>query len=88
MRSVAEIDRDIAQAQLLLRTLFAERRDAIRLKNDELIAEFDAGKDIAEISQERGLPYGSVQGVLYRAGRTQSGRIAISQRLESIGASA
>ena len=82
MRSLAAIDLDIAKAELSLRALHAERRESARSKNDELIAEFDAGKDIAAIAEERRLPYGTVQGVLYRAGRTQSGRMAIKQRLE------
>lgn len=86
MRPVADIDREIAVTEARLRALHSERRKAIREKHVELIAEFDAGKNIAEIAGARGLAYGSVQGVLFRAGRTQSGRTAIKDRLRSVGA--
>lgn len=80
-RSLAEIDREIASHEAALRRLHAERREITRDKNAELIAAFDAGKSIAEISEAKGIAYSKVQGILYRAGRTQAGRTAIALRI-------
>lgn len=86
MRTVAQVDAEIVEAEAALRRLHGERRGAVRAHNDSIVAEFDTGKDIAEISEDRSIPYSAVQGILYRAGRTQAGRIAIRQRLSSVDA--
>ena len=80
-RGLADIDRDIAATEATLRKLHGEKRAAIRAFNAAIVADFDGGKDIADISVARGLGYSVVQGILYRAGRTQGGRIAIAKRL-------
>ncbi|MCF8534086.1 MAG: hypothetical protein K9G48_13845 [Reyranella sp.] len=77
MRPVADIDADIASTKAALRKLHGERREAIRARATPIVADFDAGKDIAEIAKARELGYSTVQGILYRAGRTQGGRTAI-----------
>ena len=81
MRAVAEIDAEIASHEAALRRLHQERRQVARTAIDGLVAEFDAGKSIAEISEAKGISYAKVQGILYRAGRTQAGRTAVALRI-------
>lgn len=83
MRTVSAIDAAIAELEVQLKTLHAERRQVQRSWRDEIVADFDAGKEILDIVKARKLPYGSVQGVLWRAGRTEAGRMAIRQRLHA-----
>ena len=80
-RGLQDVNRDIAEAEAKLRALHAERRHIMQAHRDRVVAMFDAGMSIADISAELGLPYGSVQGTLWREGRTLSGRTAIKQRL-------
>ena len=87
-RGRSQIDVDIAATEAALRKLHAERRAVVRRDNAAIVADFDGGMDTAHISQARGLPYSSVQGILYRAGRTQAGRTAIKAKLQGEGASA
>ncbi len=88
MRPVSEIDADIATTEAKLRALHEERRQTMRARIDVIVADFDAGMDIAEISEARKLGYSVVQGILYRAGRTEGGRTAIKRQIASVGAEA
>lgn len=81
MRPVADIDADIAATEAKLRALHAERRGAFKARSSLIVAEFDGGKDIADISEARGMSYSTVQGILFRAGRTQTGRMVMRARL-------
>lgn len=74
MRTVAAVDLEIAATEKLLRELHAERRQSLRSFRDEIVADFDKGKTIAEIADGRALTYCKVQGILFRAGRTLAGR--------------
>lgn len=85
MTVLANIDAEIARTEAALRRLHAERREAVRSFNAEIVADFDAGKSTAELADERGLTYSAVQGVLYRAGRTKVGRMLTRARLEMVG---
>lgn len=82
-RTTAEIDADIASTEAALRRLHSERRAAIRARIAPIVADFDAGMGIAEISEARQLGYSAVQGILYRAGRTEGGRTAIKAAIRS-----
>ena len=84
MRPISSIDAEIADTEAKLRALQEEKRQVGRSRNAVLIADFDSGMDIAEISRARRLPYGAVQGVLFRSGRTEGGRTAIKQQLEGL----
>lgn len=80
-RGLADIERDIAEAEARVRSLHSERRQFIRSQTERLVSMFEAGKSFAEISAETGIPYGGVQGRLWRAGRTLGGRIATKAKL-------
>lgn len=84
MRSKDVIRREIASHEAALRRLHDELRKADRETREELIREFDEGMSIAELSEAHGLGYQQVQGILYRAGRTQAGRTAIALRLKAV----
>ena len=85
-RSLLEIDRDRAVHADALGKLNAERREAVRANIDAIVADFAAGKTMAEIADARGMSQSAVRGVLHRAGRTSQGRTAISIRIrEAVG---
>lgn len=85
-RSLLDIDRDRAVHADALGKLNAERRAAIRAHIEAIVADFAAGKIIAEIADARAMSQSAVRGVLHPAGRTSRGRTAISLRIrEAIG---
>lgn len=86
MRTLSQIDADIAATEVKLSALHAERRQSIRAQTDRLVSMFEAGKSFAEISAETGIPYSGVQGRLWRAGRTLGGRMAMRGKLRDVGA--
>lgn len=86
MIDVAALDREIAETEAKLRRLHEQKRAAQRSQTDRLVVMFNAGKSFGDISTELGIPYGSVQGRLWRAGLTLSGRIAIKKKLRDVGA--
>jgi len=81
MRTVDEIAREIASTEATLRRLHKEKRAAIKNRAVPIVAAFDAGANTADISEEYGLSYSTVQGILYRAGRTHTGRMLMRARL-------
>ena len=85
-RTVSAIDADIATTEARLRRLHAERHQIIKSRSLVIIADFDGGMSVAEISELRKLGYSTVQGILWRAGRTERGRAAMQRQLASIGA--
>jgi len=60
-----------------LRKRPVERRTAVRARTAAIVDDFHGGMDVADTSEARQVGQSVVQGILYRAGRTQGGRIAI-----------
>jgi len=84
-RTVSAIDADIAATEARLRALHDERRQKAKARCRVIVADFDGGMSVAQISEKRRLGYSIVQGILYRAGRTERGRAAVQQQLRNIG---
>lgn len=80
-RALSDIERDIAKVEARLADLHAERRKKLRIKNSDLIADFDRGMTTREIARARLMRYSTVQGILWRAGRTEKGRAAVRERI-------
>jgi len=76
MRSLREIQDDIAAAAVALAALEKERDAARTVRQRGIIADFDAGLARAAIAAKWGVDYGYVAGVLHRARRTEKTRRA------------
>ena len=83
-RPIAEIEEEIVRCERQLRMLRRERQRAAKAFREELVREFDAGATIADLADRHSIPYTAVQGVLYRAGRTQRGRDMVREQLVSL----
>lgn len=77
MRSLREIQADIAAAAGTLAALEKEREAARLACQRGIVADFDAGLPRAAIAARWGVDYGYVAGVLHRAGRTEKTRRAM-----------
>jgi hypothetical protein len=75
MRSLADIDRDVADAEARLRELRIEREQARQDRAAIICREFDAGADMGAIATCHRMTHSAVQGVLFRSGRTMRTRL-------------
>ena len=86
MRSLREIQNDIASLALTLAALEKERDEARAVRQLGIVADFDAGLARAAIAAKWGVDYGYVAGVLHKAGRTEKTRrakdLTCAQRLD------
>jgi hypothetical protein len=76
VRSLREIQREIAAVAGRLAALEKERDEARLARLRGIVADFDAGLSRAAISAKWGVDYGYVAGVLHKAGRTERTRRA------------
>jgi hypothetical protein len=76
MRSLRDIQNDIAAAAGTLAALEKERDEARAGRQLGIVADFDAGLARAAIAGKWGVDYGYVAGVLHKAGRTEKTRRA------------
>jgi hypothetical protein len=74
LRSLADIQADIAAAARRLSDLEAERRHTRETRTARVVADFDAGLARSDIAARWGLAYGRVSAILYQAGRTERTR--------------
>jgi hypothetical protein len=74
-RRLADIDRDVADAEAQLRELRAEREQARQERNAIICREFDAGSALGQIATRHRMTQSAVQGVLFRSGRTMKTRL-------------
>lgn len=81
MRAVAEIDAEIGRLEQQLRDLHCERRETVAAHRDRVVAAFDGGREFGDIAVAFGLTTAAVQGILWRAGRTKTGRRTTAARL-------
>jgi hypothetical protein len=82
-RSLAEIDAERAALSARLTELQIERDAARQAQIDGICRLFDAGMAVREIAREVKQTPAAVQGVLFRSGRTEGGRIAIRHQIEN-----
>ena len=76
MRSLREIQADIAATAVTLGALEKERDEARAVRQLGIVADFDAGLARAAIAEKWDVDYGYVAGVLHKAGRTEKTRRA------------
>jgi hypothetical protein len=76
MRSLRDIQNDIAAMAMTLATLEKERAAARAARQLGIVADFDAGLTRAVIARKWDVDYGYVAGVLHKAGRTEKTRRA------------
>lgn len=76
MRSLREIQHEIAAAAGWLAALEKEREEARLARQLGIVADFDAGLSRAAIAAKWGVDYGYVAGVLHKARRTERTRRA------------
>ena len=76
MRSLREIQDDIAAAAVTLAALEKERGEARAARQLGIVADFDAGLGRAAIAEKWQVDYGYVAGVLHKARRTEKTRRA------------
>jgi hypothetical protein len=76
MRSLREIQADIAATADTLTALEKERDEARAARQLGIVADFDAGLTRAAIARKWRVDYGYVAGVLHKAGRTEKTRRA------------
>lgn len=82
MRDLADIDSDINRLALELANVRHERVEHQRIWRQRFIDVFDEGLlSIAEIAQQTGTRFSIVQGILYRAGRTEGGRALVHEQI-------
>ena len=72
--TIAEIDAEIAAVAKKLYELRIVREEAREAQIQDICRRFDAGADIHALIRETGIPKSSLQGILWRAGRTLTGR--------------
>lgn len=72
--TIAEIDAEIAAVAKRLYELRIAREEAREAQIQDICRRFDAGADIHALIQQTGIPKSSLQGILWRAGRTLTGR--------------
>ena len=76
MRSLREIQDDIAATAVKLAALGKERDASRAVRQLGIVADFDAGLARAAIAAKWDVDYGYVAGVLHKAGRTEKTRRA------------
>ncbi|WP_428659113.1 hypothetical protein [Reyranella sp.] len=76
MRSLREIQNDIASLALALAALEKERDEARAVRQLGIVADFDAGLARTAIAEKWDVDYGYVAGVLHKARRTERTRRA------------
>lgn len=82
-RALEVLDEQIAAVDRQLRELHRRRRQVARTWRDELVAAFDAGEEIGSLADRHGLTYRMAQAILYRAGRTVTGRETVQHQLDA-----
>lgn len=82
-RPVRDIESDIKAVQLRLNELQLERGAAIEADHEVVFRLFDAGQNARQIARELKKPLATVQGILWRSGRTEKGRTAIARQIEA-----
>lgn len=82
MRTLDDIDRDIASTEARLRALHDERRGVGRSRNADIVAEFLGGKTVKAIAIDYCTTVSAIAGVLLRAGHTVKARRKALWRLE------
>lgn len=81
-RRLSAIDAERAIVEARLADLMAEREDARKAEITAMCRLFDAGLSLKQIARQVGQTKAAVQGVLFRSGRTESGRSAIRHQIE------
>ena len=81
MRSRHAIQADLAEAQQRLLALQVELEDVREAERASICALFDAGLSPRQIARDLKLSKGSVDGIIYRAGRSLGGRTAIRHQI-------
>lgn len=76
LRSLVDIQADIAAAARHLAELEAERRRTREVRSAGIVADFDAGLARAAIAAKWGVEYGVVAAILHKARRTERSRHA------------
>lgn len=76
LRSLADIQADIAAAARHLSELEAERRRIREVRSAGIVADFDAGLSRAAIAARWGVAYGVVAAILHKTHRTERTRRA------------
>ncbi len=74
MRTIREIDADLAACRARLNDLMVEREDVRRAELQAIRAMFLAGKPRRAIARDLRMSPAAVQGALYRAGLTDAAR--------------
>lgn len=81
MRDLLDIKRDIDETQLKLARLRREQRGVFAIWKQRIIDAFDAGMSLRDVAEQTNIPFPKVQGVLYRAGRTEQGRAKVREQV-------
>lgn len=81
MRTLAQVELEIADYTSRLSQLRAERSAIVAGHLRAIVAEFDAGVSTPEIAERTGMTQSAVRGILTRAGRTVRGRAAVRARI-------
>jgi DNA-binding CsgD family transcriptional regulator len=79
-RTIAQIDDLIAHRESDLRALHEERRQVMKARNADVVAQFLSGKSFGDIADQAGLTYSTVQGICFKEGLTEKVRTAMGHR--------
>ena len=82
MLNLAQLDADIAAAETQIRLLQNRRRAAIAAHIEAVLADFDAGLPSRAIAAAHGMTEAGVIALVWRSGRTRTGRRAARQRIQ------
>lgn len=82
MLNLAQLDADIAAAEKKVRLLHNQRRAAIAARIASVLADFDAGLPSLAIAAAHDMTEAAVIAMVWRSGRTRTGRRAARQRIQ------
>lgn len=81
IRTRAEVKAERATLMARLNVLALEDEEIRQAEATAICRAFDAGRDPREIAKDMKTSLGVVQGILWRAGRTQKGRAVLRERI-------
>lgn len=81
MRTLAAIKAERATLMARLNELAIEAEELRQNEIAVICRAFDVGRDAREIAKDMRMGLSTVQGILWRAGRTQKGRAVLRERI-------
>ncbi len=82
-RTVDELDKLLRWHKAAIRSFNNERRQAVAERMAAVVVDFDAGMSNVDIAAKHGMTLKAAIALIWRAGRTRTGRRVVRQRIQT-----